>query len=186
MSPMEEMENREYLGEDEMQEDFIDEEVLSEEEITKGKFLTIYLNDQVYGVPIHYIEQIIGINYIIKASSYRQVPDLPYYAKGVFDLRGMVIPLIDLHLRLGMMEPEYTDQSCVLISKINEKIVGFIVAGVDAVIDIPDELISSVPKTSAGGETDNLMGIARLEGKTTLLMDIGKLLPQDFSDQFYF
>lgn len=181
---MENTDNRECLGQNSDQgEVSLDDALINIENEVEGKFLTLYLNDQLYGVPIQHLEQIIGINYILDHIAV--VPDLPYYAKGVFDLRGTIIPLIDVQVKLGMAEKEYDDRTCVLISKVNERIIGFIVGGVDAVVDIPPEQISSVPKTPSGGDTNSLIGIARLEGKTMLLVDISKLLPQDFPDQFF-
>lgn len=129
-----------------------------------GKYLTFWTDRQLFGVPIAHVVQIVGMQTIT------EVPEFPAYAKGIINLRGSIIPLIDMRLRLNKPETEYTERTCVIVTNIEERSIGFIVDEVDAVIAIADEMISSPPRLSGGG-TSYITGIGRLENRVALLMD---------------
>lgn len=134
-----------------------------------GKYLTFWTDGQLFGVPIAHVVQIVGMQKIT------EVPEFPYYAKGIINLRGAIIPLIDARLRLGKQETEYNERTCIIVTNIHENYVGFIVDEVDAVIMIDDELISPPPQMSGGAES-YLTGIGKLEDRVVLLMDTRKII----------
>lgn len=140
-----------------------------------GKYLTYWIDKQLFGVPIAHVVQIVGMQQVT------EVPEFPYYAKGIINLRGSIIPLIDIRLRLGKQEAEYNERTCVIVTDINERSVGFIVDEVDSVISIPENLISPPPQLS-GGTEGYITGVGKLEDKVTLLMDTRKLVGADELD----
>ncbi|MEG0650505.1 MAG: chemotaxis protein CheW, partial [Oscillospiraceae bacterium] len=112
-----------------------------------GKYLTFWTDKQLFGVPIAHVVQIVGMQNIT------EVPEFPYYAKGIINLRGSIIPLIDARLRLGKAEAEYNERTCVIVTSINEHFVGFIVDEVDAVVTIADDLIVPPPRLDASNDS---------------------------------
>lgn len=122
------------------------------------KYLTFWSDHQLFGIPIAEVVQIVSMQHVT------EIPEYPHYAKGIINLRGSIIPLIDVRLRLGKPETEYTDRTCIIVTSVQENEFGFIVDEVDEVTTIPAELISQPPQM--GGETAStnryLTGIARL------------------------
>ncbi|MEG2405070.1 MAG: chemotaxis protein CheW, partial [Oscillospiraceae bacterium] len=98
-----------------------------------------------------------------------------YYAKGIINLRGSIIPLIDARLRLGKAEAEYNERTCVIVTSINEHFVGFIVDEVDAVVTISDDLIVPPPRLDANNDS-YITGVGKLGDKVVLLMDTRKIV----------
>lgn len=96
----------------------------------EGKWLTFWLDRQLFGVSIANVEQIVSMQPIT------EIPEYPVYAKGIISLRGNIIPLIDLRLRLGKQEAEYNDHTCIIIISTKSGQFGFIVDEVDAVSSI--------------------------------------------------
>ncbi len=145
----------------------------------EGKWLTFWLDGQLYGSSIAHVEQIVSMVPIT------EVPEYPHYAKGIINIRGSIIPLIDLRLRLGKAEAEYTDHTCIIICRIEEDLIGFIADSVDAVMAIPPEAISDAPKMGDDNTGRYLTGVARIptddgnEEKLVLCMDTRKVLLRD-------
>lgn len=138
-----------------------------------GKFLTFYTDDQLFGIPIADVVQIVSMQDIIN------IPEYPEYAKGVISLRGSIIPVIDMRLRLKRTEKAYDERTCTIVTSIDEMQVGLIVDGVDEVADIATECISASPKMSDDHAELFVTGIANLESKVILLLDTNKLLHYD-------
>lgn len=122
----------------------------------ENKWLTFWLDGQLYGSSIVHVEQIVSMMPIT------EVPEYPCYAKGIINIRGSIVPLIDLRLRLGKEEAEYTDHTCIIICRVEDSPIGFIADSVDAVLSIPPDLISEPPKMGEEGVTRYLLGIARI------------------------
>lgn len=136
-----------------------------------GKYLTFYLDNQLFGVPIADVVQIIGMQEITP------VPDSPSYAKGVINLRGSIIPLIDIRLRFGKPELEYNERTCIIVTKLEETYIGFLVDSVNEVSVIEEENISATPTVMSGNNTNAYVtGIGRLHGKVVLLVDSKRIL----------
>ncbi|MEG0763119.1 MAG: chemotaxis protein CheW [Oscillospiraceae bacterium] len=141
-----------------------------------GRFLTFWTDGQLFGIPIEDVVQIVGIQKIT------EVPEFPFYAKGIINLRGSIIPLIDVRLRLGKQEAAHNERTCIIVTNINERFVGFIVDEVDAVIVIDDSLIAEAPKLT--GSTDSyITGIGKFDGKVVLLMNIHKIVADEQLEQ---
>lgn len=132
------------------------------------KWLTFWLDGQLYGASIVHVEQILSMMPIT------EVPEYPVYAKGIINIRGAIIPLIDLRLRLGKEETEYTEHTCIIICRIGEDQIGFIADSVDAVLIIPPEQISAPPQMGEENTNRYLVGVARIpvddEGKEKLVL----------------
>lgn len=155
------------------------EKVLEQEEDRlEEKWLTFWLNGQLFGVSIVNAEQIIGMQPVT------EVPESPVYMKGIINLRGNIIPLIDLRLRLGKPEAEYTDHTCIIINDVLNSQFGFIVDKVESVVDFPQDQVSQPPQINGDSITNRyLTGIAQMpipggEEKTVLLIDVVKLFTE--------
>jgi purine-binding chemotaxis protein CheW len=148
-------------------------EELREEDTLQGRFLTFTLMDDVYGLPIEYVVEIIGIQ------SITIVPKAPAYIKGIINLRGKIIPVIDVRLKFGKMPAEYNDRTCVIVIEISDISVGLIVDNVDEVLTIEDDSIAAPPANRMGFENRYIMGIGKINGKVQLLLDCQKLLLGD-------
>ena len=135
----------------------------------QNKYLTFWLDRQSFGVPIYQVVQIVSMQEITP------MPEMPYYVKGVINLRGNIIPVIDGRLRLNKPETEYNDATCIIITIMRGKYVGLIVDEVDEVKNIGKENISDPPRVEGSGES-SVIGIARGENKLTLIMDLDKVL----------
>ncbi len=147
--------------------------VISEEVDTdemKGKYLTFWTDQQLFGVPISDVVQIIGIQEITP------IPDSPVYAKGVINLRGSIIPVIDVRVRFGKTEAGYSERTCIIVTKIDESYIGFIVDSVDEVTTIGDDSISPPPKVSRDRTNAYLTGIGKVQNKVVLLLDTSRIL----------
>ena len=140
------------------------------------KWLTFWLDGQLFSASLAHVEQILSMMPIT------EVPEYPHYAKGIINIRGSIIPLIDLRLRLGKEEAEYTEHTCIIICRVEEHQVGFIADSVDAVITLPPESISAPPKMGDDKTNRYLVGVARIpedEGdgeKLVLCLDTTKVL----------
>lgn len=141
----------------------------------EGKFLTFWIHGQLFGISISDVVQIVGMQKIT------EVPDYPHYAKGIINLRGSIIPLIDIRLRLGKPEREYDDRTCIIVANIGDRYFGFIVDEVEEVSDIADDQISPPPQLEREPANPYLIGIARLEAgakgeNIVLCLDVAKIL----------
>lgn len=138
-----------------------------------GKHLTFWIDNQLFGVPIANVEQIVSIQKITA------IPEFPDYAKGIIDLRGNMIPVIDMRLRLHKQEVPYDEHTCIIVTDIQENLVGLIVDAVDEVTKIEDNNISEPPKMVADVTNTYLIGIAKLGEKVVLLLDSEKILKNE-------
>ena len=143
------------------------------------KWLTFWLDGQLFGSSIRHVEQILSMMPIT------EVPEYPHYSKGIINIRGAIVPLIDLRLRLGKEEAAYTDHTCIIICRIGEDQIGFIADSVDAVLTIQPEQIDAPPQVGEDSTNRYLVGIARIPGETdgqeklVLCLDTGKVLLRD-------
>lgn len=139
---------------------------VTESDEMAGKHLTFWTEKQLYAMPIAQIVQIIGVPTIT------EVAEFPHYAKGIIHFRDSVIPVIDMRLRLNKEEVPYDSHTCIIVSNINEKMVGFIVDSVNEVADIDNDEISPPPKLNDGyGDSSYLTGVAKHNDKVILMLD---------------
>ena len=146
-----------------------------EEDTQKGKYLTFTLGNELYGIGIAYVTEIIGIQKIT------EVPDMPDYVRGVINLRGLVIPLVDVRVRFHMPEREFDERTCVVVVCINEISIGLVVDTVNEVASIPDEKVSPPPKISRNTASRYIQGIGKSGEHVTILLDVNELL---FEEEF--
>lgn len=156
-----------------------DKDLTSEEEVAEtlsDKYLTFFVNGQRYGIPISTVIEIIGV---LKTA---EVPEFPYYAKGIFNLRGLIIPMLDVRLRLGYPEAEYTPKTCIIVISCDGIQVGLVVDEVDEVLDIKEDEINP-PTRSTTHESERFVdGVAVQPNKLTLLMACEKLISEGTMD----
>ncbi|ODS31253.1 MAG: purine binding chemotaxis protein [Candidatus Scalindua rubra] len=144
--------------------------VETRKETTEGKFLTFVLGKEVYGIEILKVREIIGVMAITT------VPQTPDYMKGVINLRGKVIPVIDLRLKFSMPEEEHTQETCVIVVEVSRSLIGIIVDSVSEVLDIRSEEIEDTPNFGHGIDTNFIEGLGKTKGKIIILLDIEKVL----------
>ncbi len=140
----------------------------------EGKYLTFTLADEEYGISILKIKEIIGMMPITS------VPQTPDYVKGVINLRGKVIPVVDLRGRFGMEEIDYTERTCIIVVEIQGEsgmiMIGIVVDSVSEVLNIKGEDIEPTPTFGARLNTDYILGMAKMEGGVKILLDIDRVL----------
>lgn len=149
----------------------------------REKYLTFWTEGQLFGVPIAEVVQIVGMQRITA------LPDCPRYAKGIIDLRGSIIPLVDVRLRLGKPEREYDERTCIIVINVGERLFGLIVDEVDEVSTIPADRVSQPPRMGGDGTTPYLTGIARLgedgQERIVLCVDATKILGEGELDALF-
>ncbi len=136
-----------------------------------GKFLTFFLSGEEYGIEILKVHEIIGLLPITR------VPQVQRCLKGVINLRGKVIPVVDLRLKFGMPAAEATSETCIVVVHIHGIDVGVIVDRVSEVIDIHDGEIEPAPSFGTGFNTDFILGIGNTQEKVRILLNIDRVLP---------
>jgi purine-binding chemotaxis protein CheW len=143
----------------------------------EGKYLTFSLAGEEYGIGILKIREIIGMMPVTS------VPETPAYVKGVINLRGKVIPVIDLRLRFGMTEIDYTERTCIIVVEIRSKDgvlpVGTVVDAVSEVLNIKGDDIEDTPSFGTRLSTDYILGMAKMGKGVKLLLDIDRVLSDD-------
>ncbi len=145
--------------------------VMSEKE---EKYLTFVLANEEYGIGILKIKEIIGMMPITT------VPQTPDFVKGVINLRGKVIPVMDLRRRFGMEAIDYTERTCIIVVEIKSSTgtvqIGIVVDSVSEVLNIKGEDIEDTPTFGTRLNTDYILGMAKMEGGVKILLDIDRVL----------
>lgn len=155
-----------------MSEDILKPESF-EEDTQYGKYLTFHLDKEVFGLEIRYVIEIIGVQLITKISEEQP------HIKGIINLRGIIIPVIDVRLLFGKEPIDYTDRTCIIVVKINSVSIGLIVDGVEEVLIIKDEEISIPPTNKTGFQNRYIKGIGKANEKIQLLLECRRLLKDD-------
>ncbi len=139
-----------------------------------GKYLTFTLADEEYGIGILKVKEIIGMMAITS------VPRTPDFVKGVINLRGKVIPVIDLRLKFGMPSIDYTDRTCIIVVEIDSDDmtiqIGIVVDAVSEVLNIKEEEIENAPSFGTSLNTDYILGMAKIDKGVKILLDIDRVL----------
>ncbi|MFQ5652239.1 MAG: chemotaxis protein CheW [bacterium] len=155
--------------------DLVEEE--NHEDTQDGKFLSFSLGKEEYGIEIRHITEIIGTQNIT------ELPDMPPFVKGVINLRGKVIPAIDVRLRFGFAEKEYNERTCIVVVNINDLAVGLIVDTVSEVIDIPDSNVEPPPQVTNQAGSRFIKGLGKVDEDVKILLDTQRLLFDDELEQ---
>lgn len=142
--------------------------------IKTGKYLTFILKEETYGIGILKVKEIIGM---IPITS---VPRTPKFVKGVINLRGKVIPVIDLRAKFDMVTIEHTDHTCIIVVEIDSEsptvIIGIVVDAVSEVINIKEDEIEEPPTFCTKLDTEYILGMAKMEGGIKIILNIDKVL----------
>jgi purine-binding chemotaxis protein CheW len=142
-----------------------------EETSQENKYLLFNLGEEEYGIDITYVQSIEEMQKIIA------VPDMPEYVKGVINLRGKVIPVIDLRINFNMEKREYDDRTCMIITRIGDNDVGLIVDTVSEVEDIPENNIDPPPEFKGASSRERyIAGIGKVGDEVKIILDVSKLL----------
>ncbi len=147
----------------------------------EGKYLTFSLKDEEYGIEIIKVKEIIGMMAIT------MIPQTPAYVKGVVNLRGKVIPVIDLRLKFGMEATSYTERTCIVVVEISGKgrgnfFMGIVVDTVSEVLNIREVEIEETPDFGARMNTAYILGLAKMSSGVKILLEIDKVLSSDELD----
>ena len=161
---------------DEIMTDVNESTMEMEEDTQKGRFLTFSLGKESYGIEIQYVTEIIGIQNIT------QIPELPEYVRGIINLRGKIIPVMDVRLRFKKEPREYNDRTCVVVVDIRDLSIGLIVDSVSEVITIPEQDIVEPPQMNRGFSNRYVKRIGKVGKDVKLLLDCEKLLTDDEVD----
>ncbi len=140
----------------------------------EGKYLTFALAREEYGIGILKVREIIGLMPITP------VPRTPAFVKGVINLRGKVIPVVDLRLKFGMEEIPYTERTCIIVMEIHSPsgpfFIGAVVDSVSEVMNIKGSDMEDAPNFGTKLNTDYILGLAKMNGSLKILLDIDKIL----------
>lgn len=147
-------------------------DVIVEDEIQKEQYMTFKCLDEIYGISIKYVNEIIGLSQITK------VPETQDYLIGLINLRGKIIPVIDVRIRFGKEPLEYNDRTCVIVIDVKSTVIGLIVDAIDEVAAFAENEITPPPSVSdlAIQAKKYVFGIGRVNGEVKLLLDPDKLI----------
>nr|MBF0223679.1 purine-binding chemotaxis protein CheW [Desulfobulbaceae bacterium] len=155
------------------EDDFYDDD----EDAQKDKYLTFHLAKEDYGIEIAFVTEIIGIQKIT------EVPDMPVYIKGVINLRGKVIPVMDVRTKFKLEAREYDERTCIVVVDIDGTSVGLVVDEVSEVIDIPASQVEPAPQTGKGNSSRYLKGMGKIDDEVKILLNVEKLLYEEELEQ---
>ncbi len=134
-----------------------------------GRYLTFKLGREEYGLEILKVREIIGLMNITT------VPRVPSFMKGIINLRGSVVPVIDLRLKFGLEELEYNDETCIIVLDVGQCF-GIIVDTVSEVVDISADNVEKPPSLGSQVDTSCIMGMGKVDDSVKILLDIDKVL----------
>lgn len=139
----------------------------------KDMFMTFVVGKETYGIEISHIIEIIGMQ------EYTEVPEMPDYIRGIINLRGNIIPLMDVRLRFRMEPRPHDDRTCVIVTVVDTVLVGLIVDGVSEVITLPEENISSIQGIAGAQGNRFVREVGRTASGIVLIVDPNKLVNDD-------
>lgn len=150
------------------------EEVLGDYKGPQGEFhlVTFDLGEE-YGVPISQVQEIIRVGSVTK------VPNSPPYMEGVINIRGRVLPVLNLRRRLKLTPKEVTKESRIIVTEIGSKVLGLLVDGVSHVIKVPSGFVDSAPEEVLEVDTDYITGVGKLDKRLVIMLDLEKLLRRE-------
>ena len=141
-----------------------------EEDAMANRYLLFHVAKEDYGIGIEHVIEIIGLQKVT------EVPDLPKFIKGVINLRGQVIPVIDIRLRFGIEPKAYTDRTCVIVVRLRDMNIGIIVDGMAEVQEIAEESISPPSDIQQSAANRYIYGLGRVGEEVKIILDVEKLL----------
>lgn len=151
----------------------ISNEMLEKAKATGGKFLTFFLAGEEYGIEILSVHEIIGMMPITS------VPGTPDYICGIINLRGKIIPIVDLRRKFGMESKAQTSETCIIVVHVQGVEVGTVVDRVSEVLNIAAEDIEPAPSFGKDVNTDYILGIGKSQSKVKILLNIDRVIATD-------
>lgn len=151
----------------------LEDQLIDEEDTQRGRYLTFAVGEELYGIEISFVTEIVGIQPITS------LPEAPDYMKGIINLRGKIIPVIDIRLKFKKLPKEYDDRTCIIVIDIQDVTVGLIVDNVAEVLMIEDGNISTPPDLRAGLQNRYLAGIGKVGNDVKLLLSCEKLFLEE-------
>ena len=152
-------------------------EITKRKTMTGSRYLSFVLNDEEYGIEILKIKEIMGMTEVTA------IPQTPPFIRGVINLRGKIIPIIDLRIKFDMEAKDYTDRTCIVVVEImydgEVTLMGVVVDSIQEVINIPEEKISEVPYINAKIKSEYIRGIAETGETIKIVLDITKVLTEE-------
>ncbi len=143
------------------------------EDTQKDRYLTFKTASEDYGIEIKYVVEIIGLYKITP------IPESPNYVKGVINLRGKVIPVIDIRTRFGLEFKEYDEKTCIIVVNINNLIIGIIVDTINEVVLIPEKNVDSTRSFVNENRSRFITGLGKINDSIVVLLDIMKILSNE-------
>jgi purine-binding chemotaxis protein CheW len=149
-------------------------EVIEDGEVHKlAEYVTFAIGEETYGVEVLKVQEIIGMTQIT------HVPNSMDFMKGVINLRGSVVPVVDMRIKFRMDEREYDAFTVILIVEVQERLIGLIVDSVSDVVGIPVESLQETPHFSANIETDYIKGIGNRDDQLIIILDVDLILSSE-------
>jgi purine-binding chemotaxis protein CheW len=154
-----------------MERELLDEEWDEEEEDSmKGRYLAFRVHEEDYGIEIQYVTEIVGIQKIAA------VPDMPDFIRGVINLRGQVIPVMDIRTRFRLPPKDYNERTCVIVVNYDEHPIGLVVDSVNEVTNIPEANVCEPPRVAQNESARYIRGIGKVGDEVRIILDVSKLL----------
>lgn len=141
-----------------------------DEDTMANRYLTFHISEEDFALDILYVKEIVGIQKIT------EVPDMPPYIKGVINLRGQVITLVDVRLRFDMAPRDYDERTCIIVVEVNQIQVGMIVDMVSEVTEIPENNISPPPQLAYSTKHQYIKGMGKVGDDVKIILDVERLL----------
>jgi purine-binding chemotaxis protein CheW len=152
----------------------MNEAAASQADVRAGKYLTFQLSNEEFGIRVLKVREIMGLQEITA------VPQTPVHIKGVINLRGKVVPVIDLRLKFGLPAAEYTQRTCIIVTQLQAEsgqvLMGIVVDGVSEVLNLAGGEIEDTPNFGEDISGGYLLGMAKVKGKVKILLDIDRVL----------
>ncbi len=148
-----------------------------DEDTQRDKYLTFHVGPEDYGIDIENVTEIIRMQKIA------DLPNVPDYVKGVINLRGKVIPVVDMRKRFELEERDYDDRTCIIVVNVNNTLVGLVVDSVNEVADIPKEEIEPPPQTVGHESEYYIKGFGKIGQEVKILLNVEKVLFESSEQQ---
>jgi purine-binding chemotaxis protein CheW len=148
------------------------EDILVDEKPNELHLVTFNLGEE-YGVPINQVQE------IVRVGSITTVPNSPSYMEGVINLRGKVLPVLNLRKRLKLSLQDISKASRIIVTEVGSKVIGLLVDSVSHVIKVQSDFIETAPEEVLEVDTDYITGVGKLQNRLIILLDLEKLLKRE-------
>ena len=149
------------------------------EDTMEGRFLTFDLGEEVFGIKIRHVTEIIGLQTINK------LPEMPDYIQGIINLRGKIVPVIDMGMKFKRAKKDYSDRTCIVVVETQQLTAGLIVDNVAEVMTIHEADIAPPPELDTGIGSRYLSGVGKVDGDVVILLDCEKLFNEEETQTIY-